>query len=175
LDIRRIGWFDRTDCGGIDPRRQGTKVTNLMPEYTKNLYTNKTKFDKLLGKKVAQVEWVGRSREEMMSLPESARANLGYALFQMEIGQDPPDSRRVSGAGSGVYELRDQDERAWYRVVYLKKIGTRILVLHCFEKQTNKIEKRDLEVIERRLKEARRMLRGDGDDDGDEGKDRRKS
>jgi phage-related protein len=142
-------------------------------QHTKKLYTSKAMFDKLLGKKVAQVEWVRRSREEMQSFPKSATINLGIALFQLEIGQDPPDSKRVTGVGPGVYELRDEDERAWYRVVYLKKIGTRILVLHCFEKQTNKIEKRDLEVIERRLKEARRML-DEGDDDGRQRKSRRK-
>jgi phage-related protein len=114
---------------------------------------------------------VGRSKEELRTFPSSARENLGYALFQMEIGQDPADSKRVPGAGHGVYELRDEDERAWYRVVFLKKIGTRILVLHCFEKRTNRIEKRDLDTIKDRLREARTMLRyRDG-----EGKGGRKS
>jgi len=42
--------------------------------------------------------------------------------------------------GSRVYELREQDEHAWYRVIYLAKIGNRIYVLHCFEKKSARLQ-----------------------------------
>jgi len=45
-----------------------------------------------------------------------------------------------------------QDERAWYRVIYLAKIGNRIYVLHCFEKKSAKTGKNDLAVARARLK-----------------------
>jgi phage-related protein len=54
--------------------------------------------------------------------------------------------------GPGVYELRDQDERAWYRVFYLKKIAGVVYVLHCFEKQTAQTEQKDIKVAKERLK-----------------------
>ena len=37
--------------------------------------------------------------------------------------------------GKGVWELRESDDRTWYRVVYLSRIRNVIYVLHCFEKQ----------------------------------------
>ncbi len=58
-------------------------------------------------------------------------------------------------AGPGVYELREQDERAWYRVFYLKKIAGVVYVLHCFEKRTAQTEKKDIEVAKERLKRLR--------------------
>jgi phage-related protein len=54
--------------------------------------------------------------------------------------------------GARVYELKEQDERAWYRVLYLAKIGNRIHVLHCFEKKSTKTGKHDLAVTRARLK-----------------------
>lgn len=61
--------------------------------------------------------------------------------------------------GSGVYELREQDERAWYRVFYLKKIENVIYVLHCFEKRTAQTERKDIEVAKQRLKRLREQQR----------------
>ncbi len=61
--------------------------------------------------------------------------------------------------GPGVYELRDQDERAWYRVFYLKKILNVVYVLHCFEKRTAQTERKDLDVAKERLKRLREEQR----------------
>ena len=52
--------------------------------------------------------------------------------------------------GSGVYELKDADERAWYRVIYWS-IDNEIYVLHCFEKRSRKTDRRDLRIAEERL------------------------
>ena len=51
--------------------------------------------------------------------------------------------------GARVFELKEQDERAWFRVIYLAKIGNRIHVLHCFEKKSAKTGKSDLAVARR--------------------------
>jgi len=61
--------------------------------------------------------------------------------------------------GPGVYELRDQDERAWYRVFYLKKIAGVVYVLHCFEKRTAQTERKDIEVAKERLKRLNEQKR----------------
>ncbi len=80
------------------------------------------------------------------------RKNLGYALRQVQLGQMPAGSKPMKTVGSGVYELREQDERAWYRVFYLKKIADVVYVLHCFEKQTAQTEIKDIKVAKDRLK-----------------------
>jgi len=68
--------------------------------------------------------------------------DLGYALYRVQLGQMPPDSKPMRTVGPGVYELREQDERAWYRLFYLKKIADVIYVLHCFEKRTAQTEQK---------------------------------
>ena len=52
----------------------------------------------------------------------------------------------MKSIGSGVYELKVSDERTWYRTVYLSKVGNTIYVLHCFEKDSRKTDRRDIAV-----------------------------
>ena len=72
----------------------------------------------------------------------------------MEMGLEPTHYRSMSSLGSGVYELRDQDERAWYRVIYYVKVKDFIYVLHVFEKESGKTSKQDRRTVELRLKQV---------------------
>jgi phage-related protein len=84
--------------------------------------------------------------------PDPVRADLGFSLWQFQRGEMPPSAtRRMESVGSGVWELKEQDERAWYRVMYLSKIDNVIYVLHCFEKRSRKTDKRDLQIAKARL------------------------
>jgi phage-related protein len=65
--------------------------------------------------------------------------------------------------GARVYELKEQDERAWYRVIYLAKIGNRIYILHCFEKKSAKTGKCDLALAKARLKRVLARLRSENE------------
>lgn len=130
-----------------------------MAQYTKKLYTVNAYNDKLEsnqdGPRLAEVVWLGDSREVLRKFPLGAQKDLGYALYQVQLGQMPPDSKPMKTVGPGVYELREQDERAWYRVFYLKKIARVVYVLHCFEKRTAQTERKDIEVAKERLKRLR--------------------
>jgi phage-related protein len=66
--------------------------------------------------------------------------------------------RSLPSIGLGVFELRDQDERAWYRVVYLSRINDVIYVLHCFEKKSREMPRRDFEKATQRLKAVKARL-----------------
>jgi phage-related protein len=57
-----------------------------------------------------------------------------------------------------VFELRDQDERAWYRVVYLSRINDVIYVLHCFEKESREMPRKNSERAKQRLKAVKARL-----------------
>lgn|SRR5208282_1666019 len=83
----------------------------------------------------AAVAWEGDSKETLQSFPEDVRQNFGFQLWQLQQGERPSDYRPLPSIGSGVFELRDQDERAWYRVVYLSRVDDVIYVPHCFEKR----------------------------------------
>jgi phage-related protein len=98
------------------------------------------------------VVWEGDSREILQAFPEDVRQNLGFQLWQLQQGEKPSDYRPLPSIGTGVFELRDQDERAWYRVVYLSRINNVIHILHCFEKKSREMPRRDFEKAKQRLK-----------------------
>lgn len=127
-----------------------------MTKHTKNLYTSQPYNDKLASDPPApdpaKLAWLGDSQDVLRRFPKDVRKDLGYALRQVQLGQMPWDSKPMKTVGPGVYELRDQDERAWYRVFYLKKIADVVYVLHCFEKRTAQTEKKDIDLAKERLK-----------------------
>ncbi|MFP5226876.1 MAG: type II toxin-antitoxin system RelE/ParE family toxin [Acidobacteriota bacterium] len=109
----------------------------------------------------AKIEWSGDSREVLSSFPHDVKVTLGFSLRQLQRGELPRCAHRpMTSVGSGVWELKDGDERTWYRLMYLTQIGDTIHVLHCFEKDSRKTDRRDLELAKDRLKEVRRKLRG---------------
>jgi phage-related protein len=76
----------------------------------------------------------------------------------------------MESVGKGVWELKTADERTWYRVIYLTRIGDALFVLHAFEKDSRKTDRRDLEIAKSRLKLVLAQLRaakeeGDGQED----------
>jgi phage-related protein len=104
------------------------------------------------GSPYATVAWEGDSREVLRAFPEEVRDNLGFQLWQLQQGESPRDYRPLPSIGTGVFELRDQDERAWYRVVYLSRIYDVIHVLHCFEKKSREMPRREFEKAKQRLR-----------------------
>jgi phage-related protein len=65
----------------------------------------------------------------------------------------------MTSVGPKVWELKDGDERTWYRVMYLSKINNVVRVLHRFEKDSTKTDKRDLKTAKDRLSEVHQRLR----------------
>ncbi len=60
--------------------------------------------------------------------------------------------------GAGVFELKTDDARTWYRLIYLARIGDVIYVLDCFEKDGRKTERKELRTAAERLKQVRQRL-----------------
>jgi phage-related protein len=80
-------------------------------------------------------------------------------LRQLQKGRRPScDSRAMPSVGAGVWELKESDQRTWYRVMYLLVINNVLYVLHCFEKSSKKTDRRDIETAKARLKSVREMV-----------------
>lgn len=107
----------------------------------------------------AELSWEGDSKEILRGFPKSVRSNLSYDLFLLERHLMPEDFRPMPSIGPKVYELRDGDESAWYRLIYLAEVDNVIHVLHCFEKQGRKTPKRDLRTAKKRLSDVKERLR----------------
>lgn len=108
-----------------------------------------------------RIAWEGDSKEVLSGFPDDVKATLGFALRQIQNGREPRcDHRSMSSVGKGVWELKEGDARAWYRVMYLARIDDVIHVLHCFEKDSRKTGRRDLETARARLRVVFQRLRG---------------
>jgi phage-related protein len=119
------------------------------------VYTSNKKSDDFSGPAETQalidVVFQGDSQRTLRGFPDSIKGDLGYALERVQRGQIPPDRKVVREVGPGVYELRDEDEKTWYRVLYVRR-PNEIQVLHCFEKRSNSIEQKDIETAKARFK-----------------------
>jgi phage-related protein len=122
-------------------------------------------------KEYAQIHWVGDVKEALSAFPPEVKGVFGYSLRRLQKGLLPDcDARRMQSVGKGVWELKTADERTWYRVVYLTRIGDALYVLHAFEKDSRKTDRRDLMIAKSRLKTVLTQLRivkenGNGEED----------
>jgi phage-related protein len=103
------------------------------------------------------VVFLGDSRAAIRSFPKAVRENFGGELQRVQQGERPLDSAPMAPALPGVFELRDADQRSWYRVLYSTRDGV-VYVLHCFVKKTNKTSQSDIEIGRKRLSELKQHL-----------------
>lgn len=100
----------------------------------------------------AAIAWEGDSKEVLSHFPDEVKATLGFSLRQIQNGRLPVcEHRSMSSVGKGVWELKDGDSRTWYRVMYLARIQNVVHVLHCFEKDSRKTDRRDIQTAKSRL------------------------
>ena len=103
------------------------------------------------------ISFVGSSRDDIRDFPEDVREDIGYALYQVQLGATPVCAKPLKGLGSGVLEIIEDFRGDAYRAVYTVKFKEVIYILHCFQKkskQGSETPPRDLELIKQRLKQA---------------------
>lgn len=103
-----------------------------------------------------RLEFLGRSREDLMDFPASARQDAGRQLQRVQQGKEPNDWKPMKSIGAGVAEIRIQDEAGAFRVIYIAKLEDAVFVLHCFQKKSQKTSQRDLDVASARLRSLAR-------------------
>ena len=107
------------------------------------------------------VIWIGSSLRDLRSLPAPVQDYIGYALHLAQLGGKHRDAKALKGfGGSGVQEIVVDYNRDTYRAVYTVRFADRIYVLHAFKKKSKSgiaTPKSDLELIERRLKQAQEI------------------
>lgn len=108
--------------------------------------------------KEAIIAWWGRSKEILSDFPPDVKSNLGFSLRLLQSGEQPTDYRSLPSIGKGVFELRDQDESGWYRVIYVSRINNVIHVIHAFEKDTLAIPKKEIATAQQNLKHLKEFL-----------------
>ncbi len=107
------------------------------------------------------VVWVGSSRRDLKAFPEEVQANIGYALYAAQCGEEYRSVKALKGfGGRSVLEIVAPHEGDTYRAVYTVRFRDTIYVLHAFQKKSKSgvgTPKHELDLIRRRLADAERL------------------
>lgn len=110
-----------------------------------------------------QLIWIGSSRSDLKELPPEVQDDIGYALYQAQLGHFPDNAKHLRGLNS-VIEIVENFDKNTYRAIYATKLGECLYVLHVFQKKSKsgiKTPKEDIELIKRRLQTAKAIARGE--------------
>ena len=99
------------------------------------------------------IEFLGDSLVRLREFPSSARRSAGYQLDRVQRGLEPDDWKPMKTIGAGVRELRIRDRTGGFRVIYLATLPDRIVVLHAFQKKTQRTARLDIELATRRFRD----------------------
>lgn len=102
------------------------------------------------------IEFVGDSLARLREFPVGARRTAGYQLDRVQRGLEPDDWRPMQTIGRGVREIRIRDRSGAFRVIYLAGLADRVVVLHAFQKKTQRTTKRELDLAAKRLHDVRK-------------------
>jgi phage-related protein len=109
------------------------------------------------------VVWIGSSHKDLCEFPEPVQDRLGYALFVAQCGGKHRDAKTLSGfGGAGLVEVVEDFRGDTFRAVYTVRYAGAVYVLHAFQKKSKtgrETPRRDIEMIEQRLREAERMAK----------------
>lgn len=86
-------------------------------------------------------------------MSQEARLEAGYLLRKLQQGENLslPHSRPMPDIGHRCHELRIQDEKVTWRIVYRNDSDT-IVILEVFAKKTNTTPKQVIDVCQKRLR-----------------------
>ena len=108
--------------------------------------------------------WIVSARKDLLAMPKAVQREFGFALHLAQIGTRHPNTKVLKGFGSaGVLEVIEDYATDTYRAVYTVRLSEAIFVLHCFKKKSTRgseTPKPDMELIRRRLDDARRLAQG---------------
>src|SRR5712671_6785635 len=83
--------------------------------------------------------FIGSSRRDLKRFPPKVQSRMGYALYEVQIGDEPLAAKALKGfGGRAVLELIDNFDGDTYRAVYTVRFAGMVYVLHAFQKKATK-------------------------------------
>ncbi len=111
-----------------------------------------------------ELVWVGSSRKDLRSFPDTVRRNFGVALFAVQLGDTPPSAKPLKGFhGAGVLELIEDFRGDTYRAVYTVRFPAAVYVLHAFQQESKRgiaTPRTETDLVRQRLKVAEELYNG---------------
>jgi phage-related protein len=114
--------------------------------------------------------FIGSSRKDLRRFPAKVQNRLGYALYVVQEGDEPPAAKALKGfGGRAVLELVDDFDSNTYRAVYTVRFAGVVYVLHAFQKKAKKgiaTPLQDIELVKSRLRDAELHYRARHENEG---------
>ena len=86
--------------------------------------------------------WLGSSRKDFNDFPDEVKSEMGYALFQAQIGGRHRKAKTFKGAGdAGIVEIVDDYRGDTFRTIYTVRFGSALYVLHASKRNQRKAYK----------------------------------
>lgn len=112
------------------------------------------------------LRFVASSRDDLRALPVQAQKDIGFALFEAQLGGKSFHAKPLKGfKGTGVLEVLEDLDGDTFRAVYTVKLADAIYVLHVFQKKSKRgiaTPQADVDLIKSRLKMAEQMSKDAG-------------
>jgi phage-related protein len=100
----------------------------------------------------------------LRAFPDPVQDHIGYALYIAQNGGKHRDAKVLTGFGNaGVVEVIKDFRGDTFRAVYTLRYAGTVFVLHAFQKKSKtgrETSRRDLELIDQRMREAEQIARG---------------
>jgi predicted XRE-type DNA-binding protein len=78
--------------------------------------------------------WVADSLDRLAAFPPAVRNELGFALYQAQVGQQHTSAKVLRGFTETVWQVRADDPGGTYRAVYVTQLGDAVYAL-CFPEE----------------------------------------
>lgn len=108
-----------------------------------------------------ELAWIGDSLDRISEMPTDVKRVFGHALRLAQRNIVPDIAEPLSAQFEpGVYALRENADKATYRVVYYVKLASGVYVLHAFKKKSKSgigMPQEDDNKIRARLKKAKEL------------------
>ena len=112
-------------------------------------------------RKTRPVSWVEAALKEFETFPLKAQTVCLTALTVAAEGGKADIAKPLHGLGAGVFEIALPHRGDAFRVIYAAQIGDDLWVVHAFQKKSTqgiKTPKREIDLVEERLKRLKEML-----------------
>jgi phage-related protein len=117
-------------------------------------------YNQFVRKEPKKLVWLVDSLATLAGFPTPVRQELGFALYQAQIGQRHESAKMLHGFAGNVWQVRADDPSGTYRAVYLAQFQEAVYVLHAFQKKSKSgiaTPRRELDLIQQRLQLALKL------------------
>jgi phage-related protein len=99
------------------------------------------------------VIFIGASLRDLKDFPQKARREAGFQIYNVQSGRNPDDWKSVKTVGAGVIEIRIHEDGE-FRVILVAKFEEAIYILHAFQKKSQKIPKKNIQLAKIRYEQV---------------------